>query len=136
MTTVDLIHQYLPETLRALAETFSIPDQFLQKMPDLVELILHSKSMDTQEEKQSWFTLFPMMNEEQIDKLRDILTREKQKLQEIDLKYAQKKDSVLSSSLSSFDMAAQQEKLQQLQAKEANIQQKDSAEADNLLNQI
>ena len=92
--------------------------------------------MDSQEEKQSWFTLFPMMNEEQIGKLRDILTREKQKLQEIDQKYAQKKDTVLTKSLSSFDVAAQQQKIQQLQAQEAHIQEKESAEADNLLNQM
>jgi hypothetical protein len=136
MTTLDLIHQYLPEQLRTLAETFSIPDQFLQKMADLVVLILQSKSMDTKEEKQSWFTLFPMMNEEQISKLRDILTREKQKLQEIDQKYAQKKESVITKSLSSFDVLAQQQKIQQLQAQEAHIQEKDVAEADDLLNQI
>ena len=92
--------------------------------------------MDTQEEKQSWFTLFPMMNEEQIGKLRDILTREKQKLLEIDQKYAQKKESVLTNSLSSFDVVAQQEKIHQLKEQEANVQEKDAADADNLLTQI
>jgi hypothetical protein len=136
MTSLELIHQSLPQELWTVAETFSIPDKFLQTLPDLVILILQSKSMDTQEEKQSWFTLFPMMNDEQIGKLRDILTREKQKLQEIDQKYAQKKDSTYTKTTSSLDTAIQQQKIQQLQAHEASIQQKESAEADDLLTQI
>lgn len=77
MTSLELIHQSLPQELWTVAETFSIPDKFVQTLPDLVILILQSKSMDTQEEKQSWFTLFPMMTDEQIGKLRNILTREK-----------------------------------------------------------
>lgn len=136
MTSLELIHQSLPQELWTVAETFSIPDKFVQTLPDLVILILQSKSMDTQEEKQSWFTLFPMMTDEQIGKLRDILTREKQKLQEIDQKYAQKKDSTYTKTTSSLDTAIQQQKIQQLQAHEASIQQKESAEADDLLTQI
>ncbi|MEI7562816.1 MAG: hypothetical protein WCJ39_03780 [bacterium] len=135
-SNVALIHQFLPQELRSQAELFTIPEQFLQTMPDLVGMILQSKSMDTSEEKQSWFTLFPMMNEEQIGKLRDILTREKQKLQEIDQKYAQKKDTAYTKTVSLLDTVAQQEKVHQLQAQEANIQQKDSAEADDLLAHI
>lgn len=136
MTSLELIHQSLPQELWTVAETFSIPDKFVQTLPDLVILILQSKSMDTQEEKQSWFTLFPMMNDEQIGKLRDILTREKQKLQEIDQKYAQKKDSTYTKTTSSLDTAIQQQKIHQLKAHEASIQQKESAEADDLLTQI
>jgi BMFP domain-containing protein YqiC len=94
MTTVDLIKQFLPMTLRDQAQLFTIGDQFLQTMPDLIILILNSKSMDTKEEKQSWFNLLPLMNQEQVAKLRDILTREKQKLEEIEKKYEDKKDDI------------------------------------------
>lgn len=92
--------------------------------------------MDTQEEKQSWFTLFPMMSQEQIDKLRDILTREQQKLQEIEQKYAKKQDDAYQKTITARDGAGQQKKIIQLQEKEAHVQEQESQEADNLLNQI
>ena len=136
MPAVDLIHKYLPETLWTIAEGFSIPDQFLQTMPDLVGLILTSKSMDTQEEKQSWFTLFPMMSQEQIDKLRDILTREQQKLQEIEQKYAKKQDYAYQKTITTRDATSEQRKIVQLKEQEANVHAQEAQEADNLLNQI
>ena len=91
MTPQDLIQQMLPQDLWELARTFTIPEDFLRQRPDLVELILRSRSMDKPEEKQSWFNLMPMMSQEQIAKLEDILAREKKKLQEIEEKYEKKK---------------------------------------------
>lgn len=90
----DLIKQKLPQELRDKAQQFTIPDAFLTSSPDLIVLVLNSKSIDTQEEKQSWFNLLPLMTQEQIDKLRDILVREKQKLEEIEQKYEQKKADI------------------------------------------
>ena len=86
-----VIKQKLPQDLREIAGKFTIPPEFLDQMPDLIELVLRSRSMDKAEEKQSWFNLLPLMNDEQIAKLRDILVREKQKLEEIEKKYEQKK---------------------------------------------
>ena len=91
MANIKLIKAKLPPELREKAEKFTIPDEFLTTMPELIILVLNSKSMDNSEEKQSWFSLLPMMNKEQIDKLNDILTREKMKLAEIEQKYEQKK---------------------------------------------
>ena len=44
---------------------------------------MESKSLSEHTEKQNWFNLLPIMSEEQVNKLDDILTREKQKLEEI-----------------------------------------------------
>jgi len=66
-----------------------IPEKFVQSDPELVELILISESMNDGE-KQYWFNLTEVMNEEQTEKLRDILTRERDELDRIDKKYAQK----------------------------------------------
>ena len=87
MINIELIKAKLPQELWEKAEKFTIPDEFLTTMPDLIVLVLNSKSMDAAEEKQSWFNLLPMMNKEQIDKLRDILTREKQKLNDFLSRY-------------------------------------------------
>jgi len=69
---------------------YNIPEDFRRDHPDLVKLILESKSISESKEKQSWFDLYPLMNDEQISKLRDILTREKEKLAEIEQKYQNK----------------------------------------------
>jgi hypothetical protein len=68
---------------------FDIPDSVRKKYPDLLELILITKSMDDKE-RQYWFHILPVMNDEQVKKLRDILENEKQKLAEIDEKYGSK----------------------------------------------
>lgn len=66
-----------------------IPEETKKKFPDLVEMILGSKSMNNQE-RNYWLQVLPMMTEPQVAELRDILQNEKQKLDEIEKKYAKK----------------------------------------------
>ena len=136
MANTALIQKQLPQELREKAATFIIPDKFLESMPDIITLILNSKSMDTQEEKQSWFNLLPMMNDEQMEKLRDILTREKQKLEEIESKYEQKKDDIKTNIVKKREDTWYVQKMNSIKNNEAVVQEKEAAEADNLLNQI
>lgn len=70
---------------------FRIPQELLEKDPELVDLIIRSESMDDKE-RQYWFNLTEVMNTEQTEKLRDILVRERKKLAEIDAKYSKKKE--------------------------------------------
>lgn len=58
---------------------FDIPNFMEEENPCLVYLILNSRSIDSKE-KQSWFDLYSLMRQEQIDKLYSILYREKYKL--------------------------------------------------------
>ncbi len=136
MANMDLIKTKLPQELREKAEAFTIPDEFLTSMPDLITLVLNSKSMDNPEEKQSWFNLLPMMNKEQVDKLRDILTREKQKLSEIEQKYEQKKDELKSKYTKKREDMAYTKKMEDIKQKEAQHEQIENQEAENLLTQI
>lgn len=66
---------------------YDIPKEMISKHPCLVYLVLISKSMEDDKEKQSWFDLYSLMNQEQIDKLYDILYRERYKLNQIEEKY-------------------------------------------------
>jgi hypothetical protein len=91
MTDFALIEKYLPKDLHEIAKTFVIPQEFLEDTPDLIEMILRSRSIDTKEEKQNRFNLLPLMNVTQIEKLRAILVKEKTKLAEIEKKYEEKK---------------------------------------------
>lgn len=130
------IQQHLPQALREVAATFVIPEDFLVKMPDLVQLVLESKSLDKSDEKQSWFNLLPLMNDDQVAKLRDILTREKQKLAEIEQKYAQKKEEMSQKFVQKFEDGAYQKKMEQVRSQEQQHRDKEHEEADDLLNQI
>jgi hypothetical protein len=136
MVNIDLIKNKLPKELREKAEKFTIPDEFLTTMPDIIILVLHSKSMDTSEEKQSWFSLLPMMNKDQIDKLRDILVREKQKLEEIEQKYESKKNELKNKYTQKREDMVYAKKIEEIKQKEAKHEEIENKQADDLLNQI
>ena len=63
-----------------------IPDETQAKFGALIELIKASESMNT-EEKQYWINILPIMTEEQLKNLEDILVNEKKQLAAIDAKY-------------------------------------------------
>jgi len=136
MVNLDLIKTKLPQELREKAEKFIIPDEFLITMSDLIVLVLNSKSMDTFEEKQSWFNLLPMMNKDQIDKLRDILTREKQKLNEIEQKYEQKKDELKTTYTKKWEDMVYTKRMEEIKQQEAEHEKIEDQQADNLLTQL
>lgn len=134
--TSSLIQQYLPADIHDIAARFTIPEDFIASMPDLIELVLRSKSMDKDADKQSWFNLLPMMNDEQIAKLKDILMREKQKLAEIEEKYKEKKTAIRDKYVQTFQAADYTKKMQVMKSQEEAHKEKDAAEADSLLDQL
>ena len=136
MTTVSLIEQLLPQNLWQVAKNFDISDEVLSQDPVLIQLILESKSLAGLDEKQNWFNLLQMMNEEQVAKLKDILTREKQKLEEINQKYAQKQAEINQKYQQAFNAEAYYRAQAELGTKENQSREKELEEADSLLAQI
>ena len=57
----------------------------IKNEPCLVYLILKSPSMSEEEEKQSWFDIYLHMNEDQVNRLYDILYRENASLRAIEI---------------------------------------------------
>jgi len=94
MTQQDLIKEHLKEDLWEQANEYTIPVDFFTKDVELIDMVLRSRSIDTVEEKQNWFNLLSMMNDEQVTKLRGILVKEKTKLEEIEKKYNKKKQEI------------------------------------------
>ncbi|MEI7663085.1 MAG: hypothetical protein WCK34_12835 [Bacteroidota bacterium] len=78
-------------TLRLLLMEFNIPGEMKMKDPGLIPLIIESRSMEPNSEKQSWFNLYKSMTREQIEQLFDILGRERIKINEIEKKYEARK---------------------------------------------
>ena len=136
MTTQTNITKYLPENLQSIALNYDIPDDMLENNADLVALVLESKSINEPKEKQSWFDLYSLMNQEQIDKLRDILTREKQKLAEIEAKYQAKQEEIKRKYEQTYASGAYQQQQDKVKETELASRQQEELEADALLDQI
>lgn len=136
MANTELIKQKLPQKLWQTAMNFVISDSFLENETNLTILILESKSLAKDEEKQSWFNLIPMMNEEQMGKLKNILTREKDKIAEIEAKYEKKKEEIKEKYQSKFNAVAYNKKMATMKNQEKDIREKELEEADSLLENI
>ena len=136
MATQESVEKYLPEHLRKVALDYNIPDDMMENNSDLVVLVLESKSINESKEKQSWFDLYSLMNLEQIDKLRDILTREKEKLAEIEAKYQAKQDEIKRKYEETYASGAYQAKQDEIKQSELSSRQQEEVEADALLDQI
>lgn len=133
---IALIEKKLPQDLWDIAQTYMIPQAFLEDAPDLIEMILRSKSIDTKEEKQNWFNLLPLMNTQQIEKLKTILVKEKTKLQEIEQKYEEKKMEIKKKYLMKWQEAGYVKQVASIKEQEHQENSQDKKEADDLLNLI
>ena len=132
MATQENITKFLPAHLQEVALKYSIPDDMLENNADLVVLVLESKSISDQKEKQSWFDLYSLMNQEQIDKLRDILTREKQKLAQIEAKYQAKQEEIKRKYEETYASGAYQQQQDKIRDSERASREQEEVEADAL----
>jgi len=131
-----VLKKYLPGDLVEYASLFDIPEDFLEADPELIQLILESKALDTDEDKQNWFNLLPLMTEDQIIKLREILLKERKKLQEIEEKYEKKKRELRQKYLLRWQKLGYVDKIKEIQEKEQAVKSKEEEEAEKLLDML
>ncbi len=136
MADKNIIKKFLPQHLRNYALKFDIPEDVLEEYYDLIQLILESKAIDTDEEKQNWINLLLLMTDEQIEKLRQILLKEKKKLQEIEEKYERKKLEIKKKYLEKWQKMWYIKKIKEIHSKELAEKTKEEEEAEKLLNLI
>lgn len=136
MADKSVLSQFLPENLVEYASSFDIPEDFLEADPELINLILRSKALETDEDKQNWFNLLPLMTEEQILKLKDILLKEKQKLDEIEEKYEKKKKEIRQKYLLRWQKLWYIDKIKEIQEKEQAQKSQEEEEAEKLLDML
>lgn len=129
-TTTDLNAIRTPKTGKMLKD-FEVPEKFLNQYPEIVAMILRSESMNDSE-RQYWFNLTEVMNTEQVEKLRGILTRERQKLAEIEAKYGPSQPTLTDAEIAERNQEIQKKREQQqaaLHAKEAASEAKENDDA-------
>ncbi len=136
MTTSALVQKHLPQDLWEVVASYTIPDEFLEDTPDLIELILRSRSIDTVQEKQNWFNLLPLMNATQLEKLRAILVKEKVKLKEIEEKYEGKKQEIKKKYLQKRQDMWYVKQVSAVQEKESSEKAQDDQDAEALLSSV
>ena len=112
---------------------FVIPASLQEREPELVDLILKSESMDDGE-RQYWFNLLEVMNEEQVEKLRGILTREQEKLAAIDKKYGKKAE--VDPEVAQQKAESRIERQKDLKQREAEHNAKEEAEQEAILAEL
>jgi len=133
---MSILKKYLPEELIEFASKFDIPEEFLEIDAELIILILQSKALETEEEKQNWFNLLPLMTEEQIYKFKDILIKERTKLNEIEQKYAEKRKELRQKQLLRWQKMWYIDKVKKIQEQEEAMKNKEEEEAEELLNNL
>jgi tetratricopeptide (TPR) repeat protein len=76
----EVCRRKIPKLLSDSLQALQIPKTYIELEPGLVYLILKSPSLKEFHEKQNWFNLLPIMTNDQIFELYDILARERYKL--------------------------------------------------------
>lgn len=112
-----------------------LPAAIQKKYPDLEQLIVETESM-TDEEREYWFQILPIMTDEQIKKLRGILVHEKEQLAKLDDEYEDELSRLNQKHILEWKEQERKEKRTKLKQQEAaEEKQETQAEAD-LLKQL
>jgi hypothetical protein len=118
-----------------LFEKFDIPDTVKQQHPDLIPLILQTESMND-DERQYWFQILPIMTDEQVGKLREILVNEKNQLASLDKEYEQELKRINDKHVSEWKEFEAKEKRQKLQSAESATQKSEQQQEEDLLKKL
>lgn len=131
---VELDKIFTPQTKKGL-DGFTIPEPMLSNDPQLIELVVRSESMKD-DERQYWFNLSEVMNTEQVEKLRDILVRERIRLAEIDHKYGKTKIDPVEAARKAKEMAEKRARDKKLLAEREAKAKAQEANADDILDEL
>lgn len=108
--------------------TLQIPEDTANQFPELIELIKASRSMDDGE-RQYWVDVLPIMSEDQIANLQDILDTEKKQIDEANRTYGKGMKEATDKATRAFDEAAYKEKKRmRLEAEKAHEQEEKNRE--------
>ena len=112
-----------------------VPADVQAKFGGIVSLILASESMN-EDERRYWIDILPAMTPEQIAKLQEILSREKEQLAAIDAKYAQGMTQFADAKAAVQSGEERVQRQSQRAATEAEIRANETQAAEGLLDQL
>lgn len=112
-----------------------IPDAVMQKYPDLVELIKKTESM-SDDERNYWFQILPIMTEEQVQRLRNILEEEAQQLAKLDEEYQEELSEINKQHLSEWNEFDIKKEREEREAAEKAHEQQEAADEAAILDEL
>ncbi len=113
----------------------TVPPLVQEKFPDLAALILKTQSM-SDEERNYWFQILPIMTEEQVTRLRTILDDEAKQLQALDQKYQGDLKNLNEKHMSEWDSAAAEKARAEREKAESESEKAEAAEEADILTEI
>ena len=115
-------------------DKFKIPPAVLEKYPELVALIKKTESM-SDEEREYWFQILPIMTADQVTRLKTILEEEANQLSKLDTQYQDELTKLNKKHLEEWNVFQKKQERQALQAQEASHEAEEAkAEQDILKN--
>ncbi|MFA6521730.1 MAG: hypothetical protein WCT53_05085 [Candidatus Gracilibacteria bacterium] len=120
---------------QSVFDKFDIPQAVRDQHPDLIPMILQTESMND-DERQYWFQILPIMTDDQILKLREILANEKQQLQKLDKEYDGELKKINDKHVSEWKEFEAKEKRQKLKAAESASSQAEKQTEEELLKKL
>ncbi|MEK7524377.1 MAG: hypothetical protein AAB588_05115 [Patescibacteria group bacterium] len=114
---------------------FEIPETVRQQFPELIPLVLATESMND-EERQYWFQILPIMTQEQVAKLREILANEKKQLEKLDKDYKEDIKEINQKHVAEWKEFEAKEKRQKLKAEETKAESTEQEEEEALLKNL
>lgn len=123
------------EQLADVAKKYTIPESVKSQFPDLVALLVKTESMND-EERDYWFQVLPIMNEDQIIKLRTILVNEREQLKKIDTEYDSEMKKLNDVHKNEWNAFEAQQKMAALKQAEASHEEKEATQEEDLLKKL
>lgn len=112
-----------------------VPADVRAKFADLIDMILSSESMND-DERRYWIDILPVMNDDQVSKLRDILVRERDQLAAIDAKYSTDMTRLADAKAIQAIGEKRKQRNDERSSSEAQMREAEEQAADKLLNDM
>ena len=113
----------------------NIPDETRAKFPDIIAMIEKSKAMND-EERQYWVDVLPIMNEGQVDNLKNILTNEQKQMQQAQNKYKTGVEAAAEAAKTKFNDFEYKEKQRIRKEEEARHEEEEKEREEAILNEL
>lgn len=112
-----------------------IPQFVKDNYPDLIPLIVESESMND-DERQYWFSILPIMTEEQVTKLREILVNERTQLRKLDEEYAKELKRIGDEHIIKMQEVERKEKWGAIREAEKTHEEEEAVKEEELLKKL
>ena len=124
-----------PQAYQDAIKKFQISEMVQEKYPEMIALVVETESMQD-DERQYWFSILPIMTDEQVAKLREILLNEKEQLKKLDDEYAKELRKVNEEQLTKYQEIEAKEKWSKIRGAEAKSEEQEKAEEEGILKKL